>query len=274
MTIDTNGAVQVIQTYMQALQAGNKDAILSLYAPDAEIIPEEAASLSGLEAISRFYEGVVASIRIDGELNVTSVEVHGDIALVRSEEPATVLNLATGERANSYFRELFVLREAADGWQIYKYMFSQNPAQASNAVEVGGGASASQKTTGLQKAKTPAELGQLWLERANAGDVDAILDLYEPGATMYFKGQASVGREALRTAYNVMLAGNPQMVAYPNGTPRMVGDLALTSTVLPLENPVLSGAITSEVARRQPDGTWLWVLDEANILPNGWGPQS
>ena len=34
------------------------------------------------------------------------------------------------------------------------------------------------------------------------------------------------------------------------------GDLALTST------RVADGTVTAEVARRQADGTWLWVLDK------------
>ena len=37
-------------------------------------------------------------------------------------------------------------------------------------------------------------------------------------------------------------------------------DLALTSTLL------VGGGATVEVARRQPDGTWLWVIDQPNVL--------
>ena len=37
------------------------------------------------------------------------------------------------------------------------------------------------------------------------------------------------------------------------------GDLALTSTRLP------DGEVTSEVARRQADGTWLWVIDRSSV---------
>ncbi|WP_220277896.1 hypothetical protein [Streptomyces himalayensis] len=58
-----------------------------------------------------------------------------------------------------------------------------------------------------------------------------------------------------------MLAGTPKMPSHPNGTPRRRRpgtDLHRAA----LENPELPGAITSEVARRQPDGTWLWVIDE------------
>jgi hypothetical protein len=37
------------------------------------------------------------------------------------------------------------------------------------------------------------------------------------------------------------------------------GDLALTST------RSIDGDITSEVARRQEDGTWLWVIDRWSV---------
>jgi len=39
------------------------------------------------------------------------------------------------------------------------------------------------------------------------------------------------------------------------------GDLALTSTRLP------GGGATVEVARRQPDGSWRWVIDQPAVLP-------
>jgi hypothetical protein len=39
------------------------------------------------------------------------------------------------------------------------------------------------------------------------------------------------------------------------------GDLALTSTRLP------GGGVTVEIACRQPDGTWLWAVDQPALLP-------
>jgi len=39
------------------------------------------------------------------------------------------------------------------------------------------------------------------------------------------------------------------------------GDLAITSTRLP------DGTVTAEVARRQTDGTWRWVIDRFSISP-------
>jgi DNA-binding FadR family transcriptional regulator len=37
------------------------------------------------------------------------------------------------------------------------------------------------------------------------------------------------------------------------------GDIAVTSTTR-------AGNATVEVARRQPDGTWLWMIDQPNVL--------
>ncbi|MEU0344796.1 nuclear transport factor 2 family protein, partial [Streptomyces bobili] len=63
-------------------------------------------------------------------VEVVSAEVYDEIAIVRSEQPVTVIAVADSTRTQAYFRELFVLRRTADGWRIHKYMFSQNPAQA------------------------------------------------------------------------------------------------------------------------------------------------
>ena len=37
------------------------------------------------------------------------------------------------------------------------------------------------------------------------------------------------------------------------------GNIAVTSTTR-------AGNATVEVARRQPDGTWLWMIDQPNVL--------
>ncbi|RYF61278.1 MAG: nuclear transport factor 2 family protein [Comamonadaceae bacterium] len=134
MTNDTNtntaDAVAVVDAYGRALVAQDQAAILSLYAEDAEIIPENLPSLRGSQAIDTFYTNTFAEISMEVTLQVKSAEVHDGFAVVRSEQPVMVTTVAEGTRIPSYFRELFVLRNTSAGWRISNYMFSQSPGQA------------------------------------------------------------------------------------------------------------------------------------------------
>jgi ketosteroid isomerase-like protein len=112
-----------------------------------------------------------------------------------------------------------------------------------------------------EHATHPEDLSRLILERLNAGDVDGVVALYEPDAVLALPdGQIAAGSDEIRRAYQRLVAGAP----FEPGTRRPVlrsGDLALTSTRL------ADGQVTVEVARRQADGTWLWVIDQPNVSP-------
>lgn len=112
-----------------------------------------------------------------------------------------------------------------------------------------------------RRADRPEDLGRYFVERANAGDVDAIVELYEPDAVLALpNGQVATGRQAIRESYEQLLANPPK---FEPGEPQPTlgnGDLALTSTRL------IGGDATAEVARRQPDGTWLWIIDQPSVL--------
>jgi hypothetical protein len=52
----------------------------------------------------------------------------------------------------------------------------------------------------------------------------------------------------------------PEPIVSQVGQPALrFGDLALTSTRF-------AGGATAEVARRQPDGSWLWVIDQPRVV--------
>jgi len=108
-------------------------------------------------------------------------------------------------------------------------------------------------------ATRPEDLGRFFIERGNAGDVEGLVALYEPDAVLAFpRGRLTTGTEAIRAVYQELLAGKPTFKGTPQ--PAIVnGDLALTSTRTP-------GGATVEVAHRQPDGTWLWRVDQPSIL--------
>jgi ketosteroid isomerase-like protein len=111
-----------------------------------------------------------------------------------------------------------------------------------------------------ERAERPEDLDRLFLERANAGDVEGVVALYEPDAVLAFApGQLAVGTAAIRAVYAELLASG---LSFSGDTRPALkqGDIALTSTTRP-------GNATAEIARRQPDGSWLWIADQPSVLP-------
>ena len=111
-----------------------------------------------------------------------------------------------------------------------------------------------------EPARDPQALERLLVSRQRAGDVDGMVALYEPDAVLDCgDGRLILGREAIRTFYAGAVASGRK---YDFGVQRLAivsGGLALTSTRLP------DGSVTAEVARRQQDGTWLWVIDKFSV---------
>ncbi len=115
-------------------------------------------------------------------------------------------------------------------------------------------------TTSMEKAHDPQDLAKLIVSRANAGDIEGMVDLYEPNAVLADGGgRSAVGRDAIRQFYVEFLSTGVKFNLGEQRPAIISGDFALTSTRLP------NGAVTAEVARRQPDGTWRWVIDQPSI---------
>jgi ketosteroid isomerase-like protein len=111
-----------------------------------------------------------------------------------------------------------------------------------------------------EPARDPQDLERLLISRQWVGDVDGMVALYEPNAVLDSgEGRLTLGREAIRDLFADITATGQRFDA-GNQSPAVVNeDLALTSTRLP------DGSVTAEVARRQDDGTWLWVIDRFSI---------
>jgi uncharacterized protein (TIGR02246 family) len=106
-------------------------------------------------------------------------------------------------------------------------------------------------------AREPEDLARLFVERGNAGDAEGLAALYEPDAVLGFPpGQVTVGREAIKALFEQMLAERPHFEPEDPLPTLRHGDLALTAT-----RPKDDAGARSQVARRQPDGTWLRILD-------------
>ncbi|GAA2066928.1 hypothetical protein GCM10009801_13850 [Streptomyces albiaxialis] len=111
-----------------------------------------------------------------------------------------------------------------------------------------------------ERAMAPEDLSRFVLDRLNAGDVDGLVALYEPDAVLALPdGRVATGSAEIRRAYEQIVAARPAFSPGEQQPTLRTDELALTSTRL------AGGATTVEVARRQPDGTWLWVLDHPSF---------
>lgn len=84
--------------------------------------------------------------------------------------------------------------------------------------------------------------------------------LFEPHAVLDCgDGQPRRGKDAIRALFTEFLAKGIEFESGDQRPAIVSGDLALTSTRLP------NGSVTAEVARRQTDGAWLWIIDKFSV---------
>ncbi|MFD6431579.1 YybH family protein [Streptomyces venezuelae] len=113
-----------------------------------------------------------------------------------------------------------------------------------------------------EKAYQPEDITRLLVERVNKGDAAGVAELYADDAVIAFPpGQITEGREAIRRLWEVLMASNPKFEPEEPLPTLISGDIALTST------PPKDGAgARAQVVRRQPDGSWLRVLDQPEFV--------
>ena len=111
--------------------------------------------------------------------------------------------------------------------------------------------------TSREPARDPQDLERLLVARQRVGNIEGMMVLFEPNAVVDCgEGRLLRGEQEIR-AYFAEVVASGRKWAMGEQRPAMInGELALTSTRVP------DGTVTSEVARRQPDGTWKWALDK------------
>jgi uncharacterized protein (TIGR02246 family) len=121
-------------------------------------------------------------------------------------------------------------------------------------------------------ADSPEQLHRAFQEAFNRHDLESIVALYEPGAVLASVDGPLEGTDAIRERYRHALAMRPTIEVQTLGVNR-AGDLAMLHGKWSLRETIPSGHIVregrnTETARRQPDGRWLFVIDNP-LVPQG-----
>lgn len=111
-------------------------------------------------------------------------------------------------------------------------------------------------------AKEPAEICRLFRQYMAAGDLEALLTLYDEDAVFLNKsgeakrGRAGIGEElapfaAARASFEFSIK---QIIANE--------EIALMHTAWSIRSTQEMSVYAIEVARRQPDGSWRWLIGD------------
>jgi ketosteroid isomerase-like protein len=115
----------------------------------------------------------------------------------------------------------------------------------------------------------PDEMNAAFAAAVTAGDLDRLLSLYEPNALLAPQpGARARGSREIRAALQELLALGGRMESL-NVYCMQVEELALLqgewrfTATAPDGSPLELTSRTAEVVRRQPNGSWLYVIDHA-----------
>jgi uncharacterized protein (TIGR02246 family) len=115
-------------------------------------------------------------------------------------------------------------------------------------------------------AYSPEEIHRLFQHAFNLGDVEALIALYEPNAVYVINGQHAIGRESIREAFQSLLPRRGLMTLETRAVVSQQ-DLAVLRggwVIEPLTgmgSELATRGLSTEVVRKQQDGTWLFVID-------------
>jgi uncharacterized protein (TIGR02246 family) len=124
---------------------------------------------------------------------------------------------------------------------------------------------------GVQGRETPQQVLKSIVDGINSGNLDALMSLYEPHAAFAAQpGSLAHGVSGIRaslaafTAMNGTLDLDTTRVLEADGLALVVGEWSFTGRGADGEPVTLTGH-NADVLRRQPDGSWRFVID------NPWG---
>ncbi|MNJ99204.1 SnoaL-like domain protein [compost metagenome] len=119
-------------------------------------------------------------------------------------------------------------------------------------------------------ARQPDDLSRILVQALETGDIETSVALYEPSAVLFSKsGRTMTGLDEIRKNNAALIALKPRFnIAFIKFTLSGDGSLATNRMKATLSwkdaegKPVEASVDTLEVARKQEDGSWRYIIDD------------
>lgn len=111
-------------------------------------------------------------------------------------------------------------------------------------------------------ARNPEEICSLFKQFMAEGDVDGLLSVYDPQIVFLNQaGDVIKGKQDMKQQLAPFAAARARFDFQVKQIIQS-GDIALMHTVWNISSPRPMSTYAIEVARRQPDGTWRWLIGD------------
>lgn len=229
--------------------------LLALYDQEATLVPQPGQAVAGAKAVREALAGFLALSSRETFVETLGVLRAGDLALTRSHWGLKGKR-PDGEPIVLDHHGVEIMRLQKDG----TWRFLVDDPFAGDDVIVRDEA----RTT----PDGPGALHQRMARLFNEGSLDGLVALYTDDATLVPKpGTAVSGRAAVREALAGFVALRPRAATFTTVGVVRAGDVALTRSHWSMVGSTSQGDLHLdhhglEVMRRQPDGTWKFVVDD------------
>jgi len=120
---DIEAIKQLAETWRSGWLAGDADLLLSLYADEPVLMPQDQPAVLGKDAIRPLYEAVLKEFDFQSEGTVKEVVASGDMGYFWSAYTLTATPKAGGEPMKVAGKSLFIVRREPGGaWKIARLM--------------------------------------------------------------------------------------------------------------------------------------------------------
>ncbi|MBH3426090.1 nuclear transport factor 2 family protein [Pseudomonas gessardii] len=122
-------AYKVVRQYEQALNEGNTQKIVSLFAPDSVAEWNNKPTYATVQQKTEGYDALFKIAKFNTVFAYDAINLYGDAAVIRTHHHKGATVMENGKPVPDLNREVFVLNKTSQGWKIVLYTFNTDPVQ-------------------------------------------------------------------------------------------------------------------------------------------------